>query len=197
MKILIIILIILSSCSYINYAQIIPLVRTAVIGVPDADLQEVDKFDFSFARMRMGRGSSSIFTLNKVENNNTFVWSNSSSEKIYTRYGRVIRTEGLLHNAYILTNHNNLDLKSINIQSGKISIMLEDPEAYIEQMIYRDKVEDEEFINVFEKVISNPIRWSHTNEYKFSKNLDMITYTKQHIHPNLPALEIEFFYKFN
>ena len=60
-------------------------------------------------------------------------------------------------------------------------------------MIYRDKVEDEEFINVFEKVISNPIRWSHTNQYKFSKNLDMITYTKQYIHPNLPALEIEFF----
>ena len=57
------------------------------------------------------------------------MWSNSSSEKIYTRYGRVIRTEGLLHNAYILTNHNNLDLKSINIQSGKISIMLEDPET--------------------------------------------------------------------
>lgn len=193
----IIILIIISSCSYINYAQIIPLARTAVIGVPDADLQEVDKFDFSFARMRMGRGSSSIFTLNKVENNNTFVWSNSSSEKIYTRYGRVIRTEGLLHNSYILTNHNNLDLKSINIQSGKISIMLEDPEAYIEQMIYRDKFENEEFINVFEKVISNPIRWSHTNEYKFSKNLNMVTYTKQYIHPNLPALEIEFFYKFN
>ena len=191
----IIILIIISSCSYINYAQIIPLARTAVIGVPDADLQEVDKFDFSFARMRMG-GRSSIFTLNKVENNNTFVWSNSSV-KIYTRYGRVIRTEGLLHNSYILTNHNNLDLKSINIQSGKISIMLEDPEAYIEQMIYRDKFENEEFINVFEKVISNPIRWSHTNEYKFSKNLNMVTYTKQYIHPNLPALEIEFFYKFN
>ena len=159
----------------------------------DADLQEVDKFDF-FARMRMGRSSSSIFTLNKVENNNTFVWSNSSSEKIYTRYGRVIRTEDIIH---ILTNHNNLDLKSINIQSGKISIVLEDPEAYIEQMIYRDKFENEEFINVFEKVISNPIRWSHTNEYKFSKNLNMVTYTKQYIHPNLPALEIEFFYKFN
>ena len=147
--------------------------------------------------MRMGRGSSSIFTLNKVENNNTFVWSNSSSEKIYTRYGRVIRSEGLLHNSYILTNHNNLDSKSIRIKSSKISIMLEDPEAYIEQMIYRDISEDEEFINVSEKVISNPIRWSHTNQYMFSKNLNMITYTKQHIHPNLPALEIEFFYKFN
>ena len=30
--------------------------------------------------------------------------------------------------------------------------MLEDPEAYIEQMIYRDKVEDEEFINVLKKL---------------------------------------------
>ena len=56
----IIILIILSSCSYINYA-VIPLVRTAVIGVPDADLQEVDKFDFSFARMRMGGAAHQFY----------------------------------------------------------------------------------------------------------------------------------------
>ena len=55
----------LTSCNYISYSQLVPMIRTATVGVPDVIIDDVyiSAKEYSFAKVKIGRSGIAIMTL--------------------------------------------------------------------------------------------------------------------------------------
>ena len=199
------ILLFLTSCGNlpITYIQNFGSVNNVVFGFSDYKVtQEIfDEYEYSFMKVRFGRGPHSILILAYV-NDGVYEWVGQDDVQIFTKNGRVLKTLGLAHNLEI-TKPREDDLSML--QESYESINLYNPDLYSATLysVFRSKEVKikrlEAKIDVLRiKEVSNvsAIGWKETNLYFKSLTSDEIVQTHQNIHPRLPVLKIEFYYKF-
>lgn len=188
-----------SSCSVTSYSELAPLIKTAVVGTPDIEVSDeyINNKQYSFARMRLGRASTAILILSRIENN-VFVWVSGDSEKIYTFNGRVIKTEGLVHNFESYDYHlfNPKPLSHSGLSSYQIDLFFKNPDAFVSQdIVLNINKSSDDILHIFESIKTNGFKWNVTNEYSLNNVTGLPIKAVQFIHPHLPKIEIDYYFK--
>ncbi len=190
----ILILLFLYSCQSIPYSQFPIIVKGSIYGAEDIVVDEsmLAEKRFSFIKVRFGKEFIAVLSLVNISNN-VFEWISSNGERIFTYKGKVIKTVGLVHNMHIYSYD---DFSCFTNESRKLyyDVMLEDPKAFINQSssIIKDPLEE---VGCYESIVTNEFKWAFKNQYRYGKN-GLPSRSFQSIHPMLPAVEINFFYKY-
>lgn len=193
------ILLFFSSCSAVSYSELAPLIKTAVIGSPDIAISQdyIDNKEYSFARMRLGRSATAILTLSRIDNN-VFTWVSGNNEKIHTYNGKVIKIEGLVHN-FESYNFKLFDFQSLfnkEIYSYEVDIYFTKPDAFVSQDVsLQIQKPDNATFHIIENISTNGFKWNIANEYWIDSNSRLPVKSHQHIHPHLPKIEIDYYFK--
>ncbi|HCK03494.1 MAG TPA: hypothetical protein DHV86_01850 [Methylophilaceae bacterium] len=199
------ILLLLSSCGNlpITYIQNFSSVNSVVFGFPDQEItQELyDEYEYSFIKVRFGRGPISIMILAYVDDG-VYQWSGVDDVTLYTLNGRVIKTTGLQTDFEIPdpkprshgeagTIYESINLFSPNLYHATLKTSLsQSPKSIVR---FGSRVDA---VRAHEKASIPIINWKQSNYYFRSLGSDLVEKTEQHIHPRLPVLHIEFYYKF-
>ncbi len=192
-----------SSCSFISYSDTLPLLRTAILGVPEIDIDQkfYDDREYSFAYMRVGRQASVILSLKSISKEGIYEWVSAGDERVFTYNGKIIKTHGVVYDMEYLNSE-----KELFKQDSTLLIKLENPHAITEQNIEFSKKENsilkrfDKEINVQideELVLTKGFRWKYKNEYFVDIKNGYVIKATQRIHPELPVLEIDYYYKFS
>ena len=197
------VLVLLSSCSAISFGNLPGIVKNSVIGV---DIEITEEFynsqPYSFAKMKIGKSIVAITILSKVSNG-TYLWIAGDGERIHTRNGKIIMTEGLQHDVEVLDLRNlgPSSYRDFNSELGtfnEILLQLDNPHAIIQQSLSTTEVGiDQSFFNTMlykESFSSGELTWNKDNFYWVDPT-GRVVRTEQYIHPRMPKVVIEFFYK--
>ena len=197
-------LLVISSCSYIDYGQLPATIKESIYGrdiVIDDEFYNSQKY--SFAKIRIGKSIVAIAVLASASKEK-YVWISQDGARIYTNNGRITKTVGLQNNISILDGSQNIKLTSfINYESSKsyrrnTLLELSNPHAIISQeFILTEKGIDNEYFNSMlyaEVFTSGKLAFSGINYYWVDPRGRVIK-TEQFIHPNLPKVVIEFYFK--
>ena len=194
----------LSSCGNlpITYIQNFSSVNSVVFGFPDYEVTEeiFNEYENSFIKVRFGRGPHAILILAYVEDN-VYEWIGADSVKIYTLNGRVIKTAGLNSNIEIVRPTDNMFLTSdvyetINLFnpdliSSNIHRSMNSRKTTIKKLgrsIQVNRIEESFDLDL--------IGWSGVNLYYQNTTTGQIESSEQQIHPRLPNLKIEYYFKY-
>ena len=170
---IIIISIILSSCSYINYGQLPQLIKTTIVGVDiSIDKGFYDSQEYSFLKINLGKSVVAIMVLSQVDDD-LYTWISESNERIITQNGRIIETSGLAHDMKILTPN---ALNPIyERKDSEILLHLKSPEAIIQQRYsvtslnldrdYEHLIEDAYLTLYQETIHTDVLNWNIENKY--------------------------------
>ena len=191
-------LLVCSSCSYISYNQVLPLIKSATLGDSDIALTEeyIAKQPYSFARVDLGKAANIIMVLQKVDNN-FYTWVSSTGEKVITLNGKIIKTEGLPHNLEFL-NPTKFKLFSEKPNySGTYDLLLKDPRAFVEQDFSISIIQNSPSeLLIEEKITMTILNRKYSNFYWVDKKSGKVIKTKQVIYPKLPNVRLDFIYKY-
>ena len=191
-------LLVCSSCSYISYNQVLPLIKSATIGDSDIALTEeyIAKQPYSFARVDLGKAANIIMVLQKIDNN-FYTWVSSTGEKVVTLNGKIIKTEGLPHNLEFL-NPTKFKLFSEKPNySGTYDLLLKDPRAFVEQDFSISIIQNSPSeLLIEEKITMTILDRKYSNFYWVDKKSGKVIKTKQAINPKLPNVRLDFIYKY-
>ncbi len=183
---------ILSSCSYVSYSDALPLIKTALVGVEDIEISNefIAQREYSFAKFKMGRSGIAILTLAYV-NNDIFEWVSSTNEKIFTYKGKIVKTEGLLSNINVLNIDALIESDFGTSKQFSLLINLTNPSAVIE---HRSQYISTENL-ITESVFIPSLNKNVENFYYMNDSNGRVIRSIQSIHPRLPKIEIDFYYK--
>lgn len=206
-KLIFLIIFFLSSCAGIQYQNLPKMVNELVFGAEDfvIDQSFYDNFEFSFAKIRIGRSGTAIFVLSGINSNNEYEWVSSTKEKLITKNGKVIKLFSEKEYTFSYLNpsiFNNFP----NEEFSEYLIELEYPAAVFKQssIIKKQSIDQpfkflgKELSNVthlIETVRTERFKWEFTNEYWFNESQQIIK-SSQYLHPNLQKITIEFYYKY-
>ena len=187
-----------SSCSYISYSQITPLIKEALAGSPDIELSKdfIEKQKYSFIRLDLGKGANIIMVLMSVESN-YYTWVSSTGEKLITYNGKIVRSEGLIYNLRHINPEAFKLFSPTGSNVGTFDLMLEDPRAFLEQKFKITLIDSSNDPLLFEEEISIPVlNKIYSNYYWVDRTSGRVIKSKQRIHPKLPKIRIDYIYKF-
>ena len=195
------ILLLISSCSFIEVQDIPAYSKLLIFGAPDIEISNEYYLEmpFSFAKVKLGRSGVAILSLTSIDKG-TYSWIGEDGTRIYTRNGKIIQTFGLDHNVSHLTEWNYPFTRSYfkatsEIQLGNPPALLSQQSTLTfshEELIGLEKeYQAKVFIEAFS---SNRFKWSDENIYWVSERGKVIR-SIQRIHPNLEDIEITFYYK--
>ena len=194
----------LNSCGNlpITYIQNFSSVNSVVFGFPDYEVTEeiFNDYENSFIKVRFGRGPHAILILAYAEDN-VYEWIGADSVKIYTLNGRIVKTVGLNSNIEILRPSDNIFLTSdvyetINLFnpdliSSTIHRSMNSRKATIKKLgrsIQVNRIEESFDLDL--------IGWSGVNLYYQNTTTGQIESSEQRIHPRLPIVKIEYYFKY-
>ena len=194
----------LSSCGNlpITYIQNFSSVNSVVFGFPDYEVTEeiFNDYENSFIKVRFGRGPHAILILAYAEDN-VYEWIGADSVKISTLNGRIIKTVGLDSNIEILRPSDNIFLASdvyetVNLFnpdliSSTIHRSMNSRKATIKKLgrsIQVNRIEESFDLDL--------IGWSGVNLYYQNTTTGQIESSEQRIHPRLPTIKIEYYFKY-
>ena len=194
----------LNSCGNlpITYIQNFSSVNSVVFGFPDYEVTEeiFNDYENSFIKVRFGRGPHAILIL-AYEKDNVYEWIGADSVKIYTLNGRIVKTVGLNSNIEILRPSDNIYLTSHVYET----VNLFNPNL-ISSTIYRSMNSRKASIKKFGRSIQvnrieesfdlDLIGWSGVNLYYQNTTTGQIESSEQRIHPRLPVVNIEYYFKY-
>ena len=193
-------LLFVSSCGYISYGQLPELIGQAVRGAADIPVTEnfLDQQQYSFAKFKMGKSVVAITVLAEI-NGDTYLWISQDREKIYTKYGKIVETVGLSHDIKVLDNNNVVPWQFR--ASRSLLVHVSNPSAVISQDIQiksfiqggANLAKSDSYIYQ-EHFSSGKLSWSGINSFEISEN-GLVIRSEQFIHPSLPKIEMDFFYK--
>jgi len=180
----------ISSCTNMPFEAIVPTARSVLIGAEKLNISKdfYEAQEYSFANVRIGRNVSAILVLEAIIDD-TYVWTSSDGEKIYTYNGKIVKTIGLERDIEIF---NGLLFNFERGHNFQYEVMLSSPSAFLE--IYSEMSLDLSKNLYLEKMSSKVLSWKHQNTYKTNSDGQVI-FSKQKFHPFEPAIEIEFYYK--
>ena len=194
----------LTSCGNlpITYIQNFSSVNSVVFGFPDYEVTEeiFNDYENSFIKVRFGRGPHAILILAYAEDN-VYEWIGADSVKIYTLNGRIVKTVGLNSNTEILRPSDNIFLTSdvyetINLFnpdliSSTIHRSMNSRKATIVKLGRNIQVN-----RIKESFDLDLIGWSGVNLYYQNTTTGQIESSEQRIHPRLPIVKIEYYFKY-
>jgi len=194
----------LSSCNNlpITYIQNFSSVNSVVFGFPDYEVTEeiFNEYENSFIKVRFGRGPHAILIL-AYEKDNVYEWIGADSVKLYTLNGRIVKTVGLNSNIEILRPSDNIFLTSdvyetINLFnpdliSSTIRRSMNSRKATIEKLGRNIQVN-----RIKESFDLDLIGWSGVNLYYQNITTGQVEFSEQRIHPRLPTIKIEYYFKY-
>jgi hypothetical protein len=210
----------------IAYIQNFSSVNNVVFGYPDYDISQdiFDEYDNSFMKVRFGKGPHSILILAYIKND-VYEWVGTDDVRLFTLNGRVIKTVGLDHNfelpnprkANFSMQHSFEPLSLIGrvqrlLGTGSKAqettyeaINLFNPDLYSATLSSAMSSSSDSLIRFGDKVDAvrfqaisqiESIGWKETNYFYMNLESGLINKTAQHLHPRLPIVYIEFYYKF-
>ena len=184
-----------TSCSIVQYNDIIPITRQLFFGVDkvNVDKDYTDSVSYSFLRLNIGRQESYILTLRRIDTNGNYHWESVNQGKIITnKFGKILNTHNLDFNITIFNDEFALENKALTYNA-----MFHNPNAFVTQNANIEISESNTDIrySVTEVINNVEIKTMWKNIYQLDKNLFPI-YTKQKIHPNIPNIEMDFYFKF-
>lgn len=194
----------LSSCGNlpITYIQNFSSVNSVVFGFPDYEVTEeiFNGYENSFIKVRFGRGPHAILILAYAKDN-VYEWIGADNVKIYTLNGRIVKTVGLNSNIEILRPSDNIFLVSdlyetVNLFnpdliSSTIHRSMNSRKATIKKLgrtIQVNRIEESFDLDL--------IGWSGVNLYYQNPTTGRIESSEQRIHPRLPIVKIEYYFKY-
>jgi hypothetical protein len=194
----------LSSCGNlpITYIQNFSSVNSVVFGFPDYEVTEeiFNDYENSFIKVRFGRGPHAILILAYAKDN-VYEWIGADNVKIYTLNGRIVKTVGLNSNIEILRPSDNIFLVSdlyetVNLFnpdliSSTIHRSMNSRKATIKKLgrtIQVNRIEESFDLDL--------IGWSGVNLYYQNTTTGRIESSEQRIHPRLPIVKIEYYFKY-
>jgi len=199
---IVIVSIILSSCSYINYGQLPQLIKTSIVGVDlNIDKSFYDSQEYSFMKINLGKSVVAIMVLSQIDGD-LYTWISESNERIITQNGRIVETHGLTHDMKILTSD---DLNPIyEKKDSEILLQLKSPDAIVQQRYsvtcinkdtdYMHLTETASLILCEETIHTDVLTWNIKNKYWLNQN-NRVLRSEQLIHPKMPPVILEFYYK--
>lgn len=191
----------LSSCAQISYNQAIPLLRTAIIGAKDinVDSEFLEARKFSFVKINLGRSAVAIMPLASIGNDGSYKWVNSTGEVIYTLNGKIIKTVGIVYDMELF-NYDDFDLNfSSDTLDARYEMQLHNPKGFITQsakISFKAQPKSKNTYLAMESIQSHGFRWNYKNSYLVNSENKLVLETEQHIHPKYPPVKLEFHYKF-
>jgi len=192
----------LSACAYVEYSQVPKAISKIILGGKDIEITQdfINKSNFSFAKVRLGKSDASIFVLSRVNQNREYEWVSSENEKLITKNGKIIA----------LYTDPSLSFRYIN--PGKFSVFpfideenflleFQSPKAIFNQVIRVKKSEisqqdfDDKFLLFSESVVTEKFNWNYENKYWIDEKSRVVK-TQQFIHPSLKMATVEFYFKY-
>jgi hypothetical protein len=182
---------VMNSCSFISYTEILPVIRSVVIGAEDIEINQsyIDSKEYSFAKIKIGRSSIAILSLAYIKDG-VFEWVSSSNERIFTFNGKIIKTIGLPHNIDILDTY-----ARQGFSSQTVLVALDNPNATVSQSLAYQSTVIEGQVIVEEQVIFNELNLDVTNTYIIDESNGRPVSSIQKVHPYLPVISLDFYYK--
>ena len=198
------ILLMLSSCGNlpITYLQNFSSVNNVVFGFPEYKITKeiFDEYENSFVKIRFGRGPHAILILAYVDGD-VYEWVGSDNVKIFTLNGRIIKTSGLTNNFEIAKPSS----KFLSSKDVYETINLYNPDLF-SATIKRSIASDDSYVNKLGQRLSvnrikesfeiEAIGWKGVNIYYQNPDSKQIEFAEQKIHPRLPAVKIEYYFKY-
>ncbi len=201
---LIIIFLVLSSCSVISYGQLPGLIKDSVYG---RDILVDDQFymaqNYSFAKIKIGRSLVAIAVLASAKNEK-YLWVSQDGARIYTNNGRITETLGLQYNIRVLEGEKNIkkslfiNYKSSETYKRSVLLELSNPHAIISQEFNLiEKGIDGEYFNsmLYEESFNSGKLSFRGKNYYWVDPKGRVIKAEQNVHPRLPKIIIEFYYK--
>ena len=154
--------------------------------------------------MKIGKGPAGLLIL-ESKNGDEYTWVSADNVYIVTKWGRIIRAQGLTNN---LTDIDSSEpsFKEI-LQSSDLTgenfryVTLDNPEAFdirvkvsyrkigLEGVSILDRTR--QLILIEEKIENAYIKWRHTNKYWVDQETGFVMQSFQVIAPNLPPILIQ------
>lgn len=197
-------LLVISSCSYIDYGQLPATIKDSIYGqdiVIDDEFYNAQKY--SFAKIKIGKSIVAIAVLASASEEK-YLWISQDGARIYTNNGRITKTVGLNHDVSILDGSQNIKLTSFidhdsdNLYRRNTLLELSNPHAIIAQefTLTEEGIDSTYFNSMLyaEAFSSGKLAFSGINYYWVDPKGRVIK-TEQFIHPNLPKVVIEFYFK--
>jgi hypothetical protein len=195
-------LLFLQSCSYFNFYQETASLIVSTVKPINTEVTNkfYDDFDYSFAKLRIGRSGSLIVVLLSYEDG-VYEWVSSDNIILKTnRFGKIISTRGLNSDIFIKKLENKvLDTEenfAYYLDYTNPDLISAFTESKIKDLGYQEFSYLSDTLNVRkfrEDVSISKIFWSNSNTYFFYE--DRPLYTEQKIHPNIPEIRLTFYLK--
>tara|TARA_A100001011_G_C14143151_1_gene770633 strand:+ start:352 stop:999 length:648 start_codon:yes stop_codon:yes gene_type:complete len=187
-----------------SYREIFTFYKGYIAGFDsDTISQEVfDRYEYSFANVKIGRGASSTVVLAYI-NDDIYEWRSNDGIKIYTYNGVIIETSGF---------KSDLKMDPFNVlDDSKEGIEFITYLAFKSPDLYRSKTNNRIFkhkthFKVLERlggqvnaeIITHSfrlpiIRWNETNQYYLYEG--KVIRSEQYIHPDMPRIRMDFYLK--
>ncbi len=186
-------ILLLSSCAFLQYDDILLITKQQVFGVDQIEPSEelISAYQESFLIINIGKIKSFVMVLNKI-NKDGYYWQSNDGVRIVTnRFGKILKTSGLDFNFEIIEDGFDADTKSYEGM-----IMLLNPRAIIQQDVGLVVESKKQGKSIHERVFNNNLKSTWNNFYYIDANGFPVS-TKQKTHPNLPEIEMSFYFKFN
>jgi hypothetical protein len=164
----------------------------------------VDQIPYASLRMKIGKGPAGLLIL-ESKNGDEYTWVSADNVYIVTKWGRIIRAQGLPNNITDLLS-SEPSFKEI-LQSSDLTgenfryVTFDNPEAFdIRIKVSYRKIGPEgvsildrtrQLILIEEKIENAYIKWRHTNKYWVDQETGFVMQSFQVIAPNLPPILIQ------
>ncbi|MDA7562998.1 YjbF family lipoprotein [Gammaproteobacteria bacterium] len=205
---ILLLLLFVSSCAYVEYGRLPSTIKTAIVGVDDfiIDKQYFDSMDYSFIKVRTGKSSIAIFVLADITDEK-YKWVSAEGEILVTINGKIVQlySDSLSFSFADLNPMRNFFPSSKFVSSLEYILHLDSPKAFLIQQatINRSSLGEIYFlgkakkVDIFEeKVVTNVLSWNYVNKYWVSDS-GLVLQAEQKIHPFLDkTIGIEFYYKY-
>jgi hypothetical protein len=179
-------ILLLQSCAFIDYSQVPNLIKVSIFGEDEIIIDQdfIDSRKFSFARVKVGK-KYAIMSLSSI-NNGLYKWVSAENEFLYTtKKGKIVKSRGLPY-----------DFSLIKDDKGERVIELTNPKGLFFQNINTSQKEIGSELVIQDSFKTLDYRWFGKNEYIIDKKNGLPIKSLQATHPYLGTIEIDFYFKF-
>ena len=194
----------MQSCSLIGSSEVPGMIYKSIIGHPDIKITQeyFDLRQYSFAKVQFGKGPVIIMTLAYVDGDN-YEWRSQDNASLVTRNGKVISTSGLKYNRKLLLS-DSFNFRLDAIDQLEYLVQFSNPHAITK--VSRNVIKLEDKANIYylgqiksflveERLYFADFDKQYINKYWIDEDYKTLS-TIQFVHPFLPLIRIEYFYKY-
>lgn len=202
-RLLLILCFLLNSCSGIPaefYKEAYLSMRSMIV-TPELDSTKdfYENFKFSYASISIGNSGQSIVVLSSIDDG-LYEWVSEDGVLIYTYGGKIIKTVGLQYDSsFKAANPEWIDGYKSNIQldlynPDALSLMGKQSISFKGSTFINHVEQTIEVSQFMERISIDSINWRAVNQYAINQEGQVIK-SIQKIHPYLPKIEIQYFFK--